>query len=77
MEENNDTKVLHVPFTVQVMDNTGFEELEKDRLYTVVAVKPDLINEGIYGFKLLEVQPEEPYDSYKNTRFLITVFNPN
>ena len=67
-----------LPFTVSVVDNQGFEEeLKTDRLYTVIDVKPDLINDKQFGFKLLEVQPEEPYDSFLSSRFAISTFKPN
>lgn len=69
MRKQNNGLVLSIPFTVGVLDNNGTEELELDRLYTVIDVKPDLINPDQYGFKLLEVSPEEPYDSYLSSRF--------
>jgi hypothetical protein len=69
---------VSIPFTVQVLDNNGVEELELDKLYTVVEVRRDLINENLYGFTLLEVRPDEPYDSYLSNRFSVKVgVNPN
>lgn len=61
--------VLEPPFTVRVIDNEGVN-LEMNRLYTVVGVRPSLLNTEQFGFTLLEVQPEdEAYDSYLSTRF--------
>ena len=64
---------IETPFTVKVIDNKGVEELQKDRLYTVIDIKPDLIHDDKYGFKLLEVQPDEPFDSYLSSRFTVKI----
>ena len=73
MSEDKMIWSVEPPFTVQVANNEGREELCLNKLYTVVGVKPDLINSDNYGFKLLEQQPEEPYDSYLSTRFIVKV----